>query len=416
DVLAGLAHCPEGVDVEALAQDPAGAAPLLRELADRNEATLRARSLDDWARDDYVEQGGRFTKLARDCASFVQPPDSELGLVSLLTLPLEAPTRYASQLGVVALDDTVEVLGDRAFVAAAPWRETFWPGAEGERGYDYSYLLRVDLAGGARLAAGGRLEGRVYRGSLFEEPGFGLRLLAQRSRYLFRPDQPVWPQAETSLHAVRVDDAGERLAGSSSQAFAASFVPDSATASGSSGAVGGRGGYASTVAAIDFASTPPRALRSFSANGDVKYVEMLGPTRLLAYRVIQGSVGYDGRRVLTLYDVSDVRTAAPLQEVDLVEPPGGWEAPSSEFLSRFGDLVVVRTGRALQAFRVSAEAGIEPRGAVVHDGALASGVNVSFDGTTLYTLSAGEVRASDVTAEARTLSTAPLVAPGAGAP
>lgn len=280
----------------------------LDEMMDRNEARIRARSLEDWIHRGYVLADGARSDLPLDCARFHRPnAPVRLGLTTIATLDLSAPTTSLAQTSILGEVGEVYASRDALYLATPHW---WWSRAAEQRTHTYIHKLNISDPSDARYVGSGGVPGYVLdQFSMDEHLGY-LRVATTVEETVESGD---WWEFEVSNRVGVLSEVSGRLVevGSVSglapteRIMSARFVEDR--------------GFLVTFEQIDPLFTldlsnpvAPRVVGELKIPGFSSYIHPLDADHLLTIGIDLPEPGPDGfvdwsRRAvkLTVFDVSD---------------------------------------------------------------------------------------------------------------
>ncbi|CAM4385644.1 beta-propeller domain-containing protein [Myxococcus xanthus] len=282
-------------------------------LIKQNEQRIRAQSLEDWLpKGRRVAADGEVKPLAYDCTSFYRANGpTGLGLVSVLSLNLDAEDSSPSQTSVVGTPGEVYASHEALYVASRHW--WWWP-EPGQTTHTYLHKFDIRDPDQATYVGSGTVEGYIVNQFAMDEREGVLRVATTVE---LPPENPgtgnggdtVWTPPETvnrvvTLHTRdghlkelgRSEDLarGERI-------FSARFM--------------GTRGYVVTFRQVDPLFTfdlsdpaNPRKVGELKIPGFSTYIHPLGDTHLLTFGEHRNEDGtwQDRALKLSLFDVSDL--------------------------------------------------------------------------------------------------------------
>ncbi|WP_242393251.1 beta-propeller domain-containing protein [Anaeromyxobacter oryzisoli] len=340
------------------------------DLVTRNEALIRARTLDDWLRRGAVERpDGSTEELGYACGDFaIGSAPVHLGILTLATLDLDRQA-LAARTSVLARADVVYASKDTLYAAAGHW--WWWP-MPGQG--DATYLHAFDLRDPDRAAylGSGVVDGTLDDPYQLDELDGALRVASTLSTRVEDPTQP-WGRIELSNQIAVLGLSGGALRtlgktepfGDGERLFGTRFV--------------GSRGFAITARQIDPLFTfdlsdpaQPRKLGELTLPGFIAYLHPLDDTHLLGVGRELAASGAMQVKV-QLLDVADPAAPSPLSTV-LVGEGASWSEslwdpraftwfPARGLLAiPFTDLAADAFVSDLRLFKVDPAAGITPAG------------------------------------------------------
>lgn len=340
------------------------------DLVTRNEALIRARTLDDWLRRGTVERpDGSTEELGYACGDFaIGSAPVHLGILTIATLDLDRQA-LAARTSVLARADVVYASRDTLYAAAGHW--WWWP-MPGQG--DATYLHAFDLRDPDRAAylGSGVVDGTLDDPYQMDELDGALRVASTLSTRVEDPTQP-WGRIELSNQIAVLGLSGGALRtlgktepfGDGERLFGTRFV--------------GSRGFAITARQIDPLFTfdlsdraQPRKLGELTLPGFIAYLHPLDDTHLLGVGRELAPSGAMQVKV-QLLDVADPAAPRSLSTV-LVGEGSSWSDslwdpraftwfPARGLLAiPFTDLAADAFVSDLRLFQVDPAAGITPAG------------------------------------------------------
>jgi len=353
-------------------------------LMKENEERIRAQTLEHWLPPGRrMGAGGEAVPLTFDCTSFYRTnAPTGLGLVSVLSLNLDAPESAPVRTSVVATPGEVYASQDALYLAARHW--WWWP-QPGQTTYTYLHKFDIRDPDRATYAGSGTVEGYISNQFAMDEHEGVLRVATTVE---LPPENPgngtSWTPPDTLNRVVTLREVDGRLTelgrsedlARGERIFSARFV--------------GTRGYVVTFRQVDPLFTfdlsdpaRPRKVGELKIPGFSTYIHPLGDTHLLTvgeHREEDGS--WQGRALkLSLFDVSDLAQPKeaftyPLGSMNsysealyehkaftyfpakglLALPFMDWDASSYDYWSGFRS--------ELRVFRVDTATGFSPVGVV----------------------------------------------------
>jgi len=281
-------------------------------IANKNEALIRARKLEDWLpRTAYKKADGTVQQLSYDCSEFSRNSGpTKLGVVSLSTLDLSPETLAADNHPGLARTSLIGEAGqiyaspNALYVASSHWWWSLKPGQD-----DYTYIHKFDLSdprGVRYVGSGGVLGIPVDQFSLDEKDGY-LRVATTLSKRVDDPSQP-WGRLETTnrLSVLGMQNGHLQVVGTSAdlapgeRIYSARFM--------------GNRGFVVTYRAVDPLytfdlkdPTHPTQIGELKVPGFSTYLHPIDENHLLAIgEYVPQDNSFKGRSLkLSLFDVTD---------------------------------------------------------------------------------------------------------------
>jgi hypothetical protein len=340
-------------------------------LAARNEALIRARSLDDWLRRGTVERPGEpDVDLGYACTDFAAPSGPvRPGILTVATFDV-ASSSLVSRTSVMAEPGVVYASARTLYVATQHW--WWWP-VPGQR--DATYLHAFDLTDPDRAGylGSGVVDGIVRDRYGLDESGGALRAATTVSRRV--ADGTPWGRVDTAGRVSVLEPGAGALVlvgetpefGANERVFGTRFVGDR--------------GFVITARQIDPLFTfdlsdpnDPRVVGELEMPGFISYLHPVSDTHLLGVGMERAGGGGPNRVKVALLDVSDLSRPVDVATVLVGEgwawSEALWEPKAFTWLAGRGLLAIPfadwGTGpdlvSDLRLFRVDPATGITPAG------------------------------------------------------
>ncbi|WP_217917894.1 beta-propeller domain-containing protein [Myxococcus sp. AM009] len=280
-------------------------------LIQQNEQAIRAQTLAQWLPPGRrVTAAGEVKPLAYDCTSFYRTnAPTGLGLVSVLSLNLDASESEPGRTSLVAAPGEVYASHDALYLAARHW--WWWP-EPGQTTHTYLHKFDIRDPDRATYVGSGTVEGYVVNQFAMDEHEGVLRVATTvelPGEEVAGDGDAVWTPPETVNRVVTLREEGgylKQLGRSEDLArgeriFSARFV--------------GTRGYVVTFRQVDPLFTfdlsdpaHPRMVGELKIPGFSTYIHPLGDTHLLTFGEHRNEDGtwQDRALKLSLFDVSDL--------------------------------------------------------------------------------------------------------------
>jgi hypothetical protein len=342
-------------------------------LAARNEALIRARSIEDWLRRVTVTRPGLpDVEVGHACTDFagssgpVRP-----GLLTIATIDVGAST-LVGRTSVLAEPGVVYASQATLYVASGHW--WWWP-EPGQR--DATYLHAFDLRDPDRAAylGSGVVDGTVRDQYALDEHEGALRAITTTSEWVDDGSTP-WGRLDTAGRlSVLVQEGGALVLvgetprfGEGERAFGTRFL--------------GSRGFAITARQIDPLFTfdlsdpaNPTVVGELEMPGFISYLHPIDDTHLLGVGMEPADVGWPMQVKVALLDVTDLANPADLSTVLVGE---GWSSSEALWDARaftwlgarnllaipFAEWGTTTFTSDLRLFHVDAATGITPAGSL----------------------------------------------------
>lgn len=282
-------------------------------LIQQNEQRIRAQSLEHWLpRGRRVTADGETQPLSYDCTSFFRTNGpTGLGLVSVLSLNLDAEDSSPGRTSVVGVPGEVYASQDSLYVASRHW--WWWP-ETGQTTHTYLHKFDIRDPDQATYVGSGTVEGYLINQFAMDEHDGVLRVATTVE---LPPENPednnggdtVWRAPETVNRVVTFHEEGGHLKelgrsvdlAQGERIFSARFM--------------GTRGYVVTFRQVDplftfdlSDPTNPRKVGELKIPGFSTYIHPLGDTHLLTFGEHRNEDGtwQDRALKLSLFDVSDL--------------------------------------------------------------------------------------------------------------
>jgi hypothetical protein len=273
------------------------------ELEAKNEALIRARSLDDWLRKGSVKRPGQpTTEVGYQCTDFaLSTAPSRPGLLTVATVDLDTDT-LVGRTSVLADPGTLYASHDTLYVASAHW--WWWP-SPGQS--DATYIHAFDLRDPNRA---GYLGSGVVDGSVRDQYGMDEYLGALRVATTLSTrvdDGTSWGRLQTSNRISVLTLSGGSLVltgktenfGDNERAFGTRFL--------------GSRGFVITAKQVDPLFTfdlsdpaHPQKVAALEMPGFIAYLHPIDDTHLLGVGREQAPAGGPMQLKIALLDVTDL--------------------------------------------------------------------------------------------------------------
>ncbi|GHG79110.1 beta-propeller domain-containing protein [Comamonas sp. JC664] len=282
-------------------------------LVKQNEQRIRAQTLAQWLPPGRrVLANGEAAPLAYDCASFYRTnAPTGLGLVSVLSMNLDASDSAPTRTSLVAAPGEVYASQDALYLAARHW--WWWP-EPGQTTHTYLHKFDIRDPNGATYEGSGTVEGYLVNQFAMDEHEGVLRVATTVDLPAENPNpgsggDVAWTPPETVNRVVTfrtVDGQLKELGRSADLArgeriFSARFM--------------GKRGYVVTFRQVDPLFTfdlsdpaNPRMVGELKIPGFSTYIHPLGDSHLLTFGEHRNEDGtwQDRALKLSLFDVSDL--------------------------------------------------------------------------------------------------------------
>lgn len=355
-------------------------------LEKKNEALIRAASLEDWLPLGKRKLAdGSTVDLSYKCSDFSRSnAPAELGIVTVASLDLAHPEADPQRSAILGWASTVYANADALYLASPHW--WWWP----EPGQtDYTYLYKFDLKESkAKFVAGGGVEGVTYdQFSLDEKDGL-LRIATAVDRRVEDTENPdnTWGRIETTNRISVLGQIGAALTvvgqsddiAKGERLMSARFLGDRAFVTTFQ--------YVDPFFTFDLSDpTHPRQVGELEVPGYSTYLQAIDDTHVLAIGQgvnLSGDVQTQGTPLqLSLFDVGDLAKPKLVAKADvgvgyswsdalwdhkafnwypekhlLAIPFSDWLPNQTDYWSSFVS--------DLRVFSVDAQSGISPLGAL----------------------------------------------------
>lgn len=278
-----------------------------RKLMDRNEAAMRARTLDEWLpKTRRRNRDGSMNELSYQCTDFAAPnAPVQLGLATIATIDLAEPTDV-HRTSIVATTSEIYATPESLYLAERHW---WWFQEADQTNYTYVFKFDIREPKSAALVAAGGFEGNILNQFSMDEYEGNLRVATTITRT--KGDNDDW-RIETSNRVIVLDPAlgviGQtKPLAEGESIYSARFI--------------GERGFVVTFRQIDPLFTldlsnprQPEVLGELKVPGFSTYLHPLDANHLLAIGIDLPDPNDNGfaqfpeqRMKLTIFDVTDLR-------------------------------------------------------------------------------------------------------------